>query len=232
MLILSVILLIFILDRITKLVIRNIMNPGDVIPIVGFVKIMRVENVGIAFGFLKGSNLVIYAIIIVLIFLIYLAFSLRKCDRLGRVGMGMIIGGALGNLTDRIIFGRVTDFISLGSFPVFNVADSSITIGTVLVGISMMIQEGIFDELAKYIRRGLSNLGRRKNVEAEGEQRGEGNQVGSLPVEETSKVDIEEHDTESYKGRKGEGERIGGETELQAEGRGGDNTGGTDEGKT
>ena len=58
-----------------------------------------------------------------------------------RVAMGMQLGGALGNLTDRLRFGAVTDFISVGKFPVFNVADSSISVGVAVLIVGVWISE-------------------------------------------------------------------------------------------
>lgn len=99
------------------------------IPLLGdFVTLEFVENRGIAFGitfpFLLQSVLVAGA----LLFVCFLAYQSRK-DRFASISLGLILGGALANIVDRIDDGVVTDFISVGSFPTFNVGDSFITVG-------------------------------------------------------------------------------------------------------
>jgi len=64
----------------------------------------------------------------------------RPLDRAVSVGLGLILGGALGNLADRVVLGRVVDFIDLGVWPVFNIADSCITIGAAVLVFSMLLK--------------------------------------------------------------------------------------------
>jgi len=93
------------------------------------------KNTGIAFGLLKGHNLIIglvsLGIVVALVALIIRKKS--QIDLLVKIGLGLIIGGALGNVLDRIFFGYVRDFIDLGFWPVFNIADSAVTIGVFLI---------------------------------------------------------------------------------------------------
>lgn len=97
-----------------------------------FIGITLTHNRGIAFGISLPSPL--QEILILTALWIVLVIALRSPQqRLTSIGFGMIIAGALGNLIDRIPDGLVTDFIQIGSFPVFNVADSAITIGVLLL---------------------------------------------------------------------------------------------------
>lgn len=92
-----------------------------------FVMLQLSYNAGIAFGIRLP---VILQEVLIGIALVLMCFAARKAsDRLSRLGFGLIIGGAFGNLFDRLSDGLVTDYISIGTFPIFNVADSCITIG-------------------------------------------------------------------------------------------------------
>lgn len=88
-------------------------------------------NTGIAFGFLQGYNWIF--IIVSLIVLVICIFNYKK----HKLEFSLIIGGLLGNLTDRIFFGYVRDFIDLRIWPVFNIADSVIVIGVLLLAYKM-----------------------------------------------------------------------------------------------
>jgi signal peptidase II len=100
-----------------------------------FARIVHWDNSGAAFGMLQGyGGIFTILAIIVSIGIIYYYPRLDPNDWQMRVILGMQLGGALGNLVDRLVRdGRVTDFISLGTFPVFNIADSCITVGTILL---------------------------------------------------------------------------------------------------
>jgi signal peptidase II len=89
------------------------------------------HNPGIAFGIHLPSPL--QEIIILLALAAVTVVALRSKDRLPLAAFGLIIGGAVANLIDRFIDGVVTDFVRVGTFPVFNLADSCITIGAVLL---------------------------------------------------------------------------------------------------
>jgi len=127
------------LDQITKwFVIRYLEPYKERIEIGPFLNLIHIRNTGIAFGLWAGGNsgkqifFVIFTLIAIIAILYYL-LSQTKFSFLKTWACGFIIGGALGNLTDRIIYGNVVDFIDchLGRYhwPAFNVADSAITIG-------------------------------------------------------------------------------------------------------
>jgi signal peptidase II len=133
------ILIIVIGDILTKEWIRSFPPDGATILKVWFFRIIHITNTGSAFGAFQGYSLVLTIIAIVGLFLLtgFGFFIYRKRPQLvnipNRIALGLILGGDLGNLIDRLRFdGRVTDFIDPGFFPVFNVADSAITIGVIL----------------------------------------------------------------------------------------------------
>ncbi|MGB8252866.1 MAG: signal peptidase II [Anaerolineaceae bacterium] len=117
----------------TKLAFSEMWSPWEWLA--PYARIIHWDNSGAAFGMLQGYGGVFTILaIIVSIGIIYYYPRLDPDDWPMRVVLGMQLGGALGNLVDRLTKeGRVTDFISLGNFPVFNVADSSITVGTILL---------------------------------------------------------------------------------------------------
>ena len=89
-----------------------------------------VRNTGVAFGMLQGRQWLVSILAIIVLSAFLLAFWREiPSHRLLQVGVGLIVGGALGNLVDRFRLGYVVDFVAVGSFPRFNVADSAITVG-------------------------------------------------------------------------------------------------------
>lgn len=146
---------VFVLDRITKDLIRTHLSPWDTLTVIpGFFNIVHTENPGIAFGMLAGAPGFwrdLFLIGFSLSVLIFISAILLRPGRIAghspllRAGLGLILGGAFGNLYDRIVNKTVTDFIEVhatisGSpyyFPAFNVADSAITVGACLLLLDM-----------------------------------------------------------------------------------------------
>ena len=139
-------LLVVVADWRTKSWIQKSLADYDAIPVIpGWLRIVHTENPGAAFGFLADGNALLRGIVLIGISALVLGFVgvalwSRKSSFTGtvtRVGLSFILGGALGNLFDRVVRGRVTDFIEVyhGSwtFPAFNVADSAITVGAILL---------------------------------------------------------------------------------------------------
>lgn len=118
---------------------------GMVIELTGFFNLVMVWNYGISFGMFSGAKLP-YALIVLAAAIILLLLNwLRKThDRLVVVGVGCVIGGAVGNVIDRIRYGAVADFFDFHAFgyhwPSFNIADSAIFIGVVVLCIQAMMQ--------------------------------------------------------------------------------------------
>jgi signal peptidase II len=139
-------------DRATKAVILDQLIPGQTIPIVpGFFSLVYVRNPGAAFGLLASADsgwrdvfLISVSILAVagLLYLIRHTPAERKWERFAAAG---VIGGALGNLYDRLVYGEVIDFIDvyLGNwhYPAFNVADSAITVGVVILLVSSLFHD-------------------------------------------------------------------------------------------
>jgi len=137
---------IIILDQVTKAIVRaNIPFGGQWMPLEWlspYFRFVHWQNTGAAFGLFQGGGLVfgILAVIVTAFIIIYYP-QIPKEEKLMRVAISMQLGGAIGNLIDRIIFGPVTDFISVGSFPVFNIADSSITVGVGIMILALWLAE-------------------------------------------------------------------------------------------
>lgn len=107
-----------------------------------YARIVHWQNSGVAFGLFQGQS-PIFAILAVIVscVIIYYYPRIAPHDWTLRLALGLQLAGALGNLIDRVIAGHVTDFISVGTFPVFNVADSSITVGVLILLLSVWLQE-------------------------------------------------------------------------------------------
>ncbi len=134
-------LVIIVLDQITKHFVLKYMNPFESIEIFPFLHIVSVRNTGGAFGMFKsvGSTLFIAVSVMAIIFVIWLLIRTKE----GYFGLSLILGGAIGNLIDRLRYGWVVDFIdfSIGKFhwPAFNVADSALTIGVIVFLLSSQL---------------------------------------------------------------------------------------------
>jgi len=145
---------VIILDQITKwAVLKSIPLYGSYPVIEGFFNIVHVRNRGIAFGIMNrpdGSQITIYILTVVTlaaIFLLFFWFSrLGAEERKTAYGLALVIGGALGNLIDRIRMGEVVDFLDIhvGTFhwPAFNVADSAITLGVFWLALTIFFSSG------------------------------------------------------------------------------------------
>jgi len=140
---LFVVLTILSLDQLTKLLVTKNLAPYQSVPVIsGIFHITLVHNRGAAFGLLKGQfYLFVLASIgaIILIALHLKKNSGRKFD-VYSLSLLLILAGALGNLIDRLAFGYVIDFLDFRVWPVFNLADSAITIGAILLGWKVCIR--------------------------------------------------------------------------------------------
>lgn len=138
--------LIILLDQLTKYLIRSNLALGEILwPglwITEFARIVHWQNTGAAFGMFQslGSVFMILSMI-VSVAIVYYYPQVPRQDKLIRLAMALLLGGAVGNLVDRLYQGYVTDFISVGEFPVFNIADASISLGVVVLFLGMWLQE-------------------------------------------------------------------------------------------
>ena len=130
-----IVLTVLSLDQLSKAIISKGLSLNQSVPIIkGVFHLTLVHNRGAAFGILKNQAfLFIFASVFAIILLI---FSLKnnRHKKLFSVALSLILAGALGNLIDRVFFGHVIDFLDFRVWPVFNVADSAITIGAILLG--------------------------------------------------------------------------------------------------
>ena len=137
------------LDRLTKWLIEtrvSFLDAKKVIP--GFFDIVRSENAGVAFGLFNDSSSQWRTVVLVLLSLAavigvsILLWRPDRLDRMSRWGFALILGGAAGNVVDRILYGRVTDFLLFYirdyQWPAFNVADSAIVIGSILLALGLL----------------------------------------------------------------------------------------------
>ncbi len=125
-------------DQLSKVWIR-VYPQGYNIFQAGFFRITHISNTGAAFGLFPGQSplLTVVALLSIILLLAYALVIYRHYplfySGLGGVALGLILGGATGNLIDRLRFGEITDFIDFTVWPAFNIADSALTIGAILV---------------------------------------------------------------------------------------------------
>ncbi len=136
-------LLVVFLDQLSKILIRNNFELNQSVPIIkGILSFTYTTNTGSAFGLLKGYNT--FFILFSITVIIAILYIIRKIGhvnmkhvnerfQLSHFSLSMLLGGTLGNLIDRFIYGSVIDFIDFRIWPVFNLADSAITISAVLL---------------------------------------------------------------------------------------------------
>jgi len=140
---------IVIVDQITKALVRANIPLHDSVPVIpGFLNLAHVRNSGAAFGFLNAVDFPYKSAVVALVAasalmgIAFYAARVSSQDRAARLGLAMIVGGALGNLIDRLALGSVVDFVDVvfGSwhFWAFNVADSAITLGVAAMMIDMI----------------------------------------------------------------------------------------------
>jgi len=134
------------LDRGTKFLVTNLINLGESIKVIpSFFYLTYVRNTGAAWSILEGSRIfLIIASFIAIVLVYFFMIKDKKIEKIEEIGYGVLLGGILGNLLDRVIFGYVIDFFHFifGSyqFPIFNIADIGIVIGTFIV-IFIMLKE-------------------------------------------------------------------------------------------
>lgn len=137
------------LDQASKYLILRYLKPNQLFPLLGVMDIHHVHNTGAAFGILPAGGH--FFVTVALVVLGVLALSWRRIAEAGAlttVALGMIAGGTLGNLIDRLRFGYVVDFLDLRWWPVFNLADSAICVGVGLLMWKLLRTEAPADDEA------------------------------------------------------------------------------------
>ena len=133
----------FLLDQLTKFLVRAYLPFGHSYPATGFFRFTHAENTGSAFGILQGHNTPLIVVSFVGIAVLALVYhSQERPSNLLRLSLALQFGGALGNLLDRFRLGAVTDFIDVGAWPIFNLADASIVSGLALLGWVLLMPGG------------------------------------------------------------------------------------------
>jgi signal peptidase II len=129
------------LDQATKIAVRTWLDRGESWPDADWpVRIRHVTNTGAAFGILEDQTLFLVVMAFIGLAAIYLYYRFPPFDHwVVPIAIGMMLGGASGNLLDRVRSGEVTDFIDFPRYPAFNVADSSITVGIAVIVIGYLL---------------------------------------------------------------------------------------------
>ena len=137
--------LVLVLDQVSKVIVRMSLDPGESVRVFRGLSISRVANEGIAFGLFPGRQGAVAVLTLVALSVIAIGLAgLVGRNATVAAGAGMLVGGSIGNLIDRVMHGAVTDFIDPARWPgdvAFNLADCGITIGAVLIVIGLM-QDG------------------------------------------------------------------------------------------
>jgi signal peptidase II len=126
---LAVLAAVLIVDRLTKHAVVSGIAIGDVHKFLPGVQLVHIRNSGVAFGFFSGGGALVLVLVLAALGALVVYFMLRPTRPGLWLATGLLVGGALGNLIDRIANGSVTDFIKLPLWPAFNVADMAITFG-------------------------------------------------------------------------------------------------------
>ena len=128
------------LDQLTKHTLGTWIKPGQVRHVIPGLKLVYERNTGVAFSFLAGAGALVYVITAVVLVALIGFLLMRPRRRLLWLPTGMLVGGAVGNLIDRIALGSVIDFIKLPHWPAFNIADTCITVGVIIL--ALVIERG------------------------------------------------------------------------------------------
>ena len=143
-----------VIDQWTKYLVIENMTIGESIPVIeNIFYLTSHRNPGAAWGILQGQMWFFYIITLIVVgIIIYYIEHYAKTNRLLGISLGLVLGGAIGNLIDRVRFQEVVDFVDVYifsyDFPIFNVADSSLVVGVILIGIITLFEEARKDKKA------------------------------------------------------------------------------------
>ena len=145
LLLFGIALFVILVDQATKYFIRQSLVLGQAwlpFPPSEFFRIVYWQNTGAAFGIFQNGNTVLKVLTsaIILFILVYYQ-TIPYAQKFVRVCLAIMLGGAIGNLIDRFTLGYVLDFIAVGRFPVFNIADSCVTVGVGLLILALVLEE-------------------------------------------------------------------------------------------
>lgn len=135
---------VIVVDQLSKAWIRGHLAVNESIPITSFFRISHIRNTGAAFGlFSDQSTVLAFVSLMGVLVMLVLAFVMHRrfvflSSTLGRVTLGLVFGGTVGNLLDRLRFDYVTDFVDFDFWPTFNIADSSVVVGIIILTYSFL----------------------------------------------------------------------------------------------
>ncbi|MFN2419876.1 MAG: signal peptidase II [Gemmatimonadota bacterium] len=144
------------LDQLTKAWVRAALYVNESVRIIGdYLRLTYIHNEGAAFGLSVGQHSSMIFLVLAVaasMLVLYLYLTTAPGERLQRIALGLILGGALGNIVDRIRWNMVVDFIQVGVgghyWPIFNLADSAVTVGAVLLGYTYLFRPSRSSSLA------------------------------------------------------------------------------------
>ncbi len=145
MIVVIISVVVFVIDLITKYMIQNHIALQNVEIIKGFFSLTYAENTGMAWSLLSGKQAFLSIVSAIAIGVMIYYVVAKNLDRFTKIALALMIGGAAGNLFDRLFLGYVRDFLDFiifgYDFPIFNVADSALTIGVILLIIASLIED-------------------------------------------------------------------------------------------
>ena len=129
----AVLLVVVLLDQVTKALVRGGIAVGEEDSVLPAVSLVHVRNTGVAFGAFAGGGIIVVVLVVAALSALLFYFVTHAETRLVWLPTGMLLGGSLGNIIDRVRDGAVTDFVKLPAWPAFNVADMAITFGVLVL---------------------------------------------------------------------------------------------------
>ena len=127
------------IDRLTKNYIISHIKLGESIKLLNILNLTYAQNKGAAFGILQGKLFFFITVSIFVIGLIIIFYEALVKSKISLVSISLILGGTIGNILDRIFYGFVIDFIDFKIWPIFNIADSALTIGIIIFSIYLIL---------------------------------------------------------------------------------------------
>ena len=122
-------------DQLTKFLIKQNLQLNQSIPVIkNILHLTYITNTGSAFGLFKGFNwfFILFSLVVIIV-IFYFINQIKNNEKMMRISVSLVLGGTIGNLIDRIAYGAVIDFIDFRIWPVFNIADSAVTIGIIIL---------------------------------------------------------------------------------------------------
>jgi signal peptidase II len=138
-----VLVAVVVLDQVTKVLVRHGIDVGEEDSVLPAISLVHVRNTGVAFGAFAGGGIVVVLLVAAALGALLYYFVTHLDKPLVWLPTGMLLGGSIGNIIDRVRDGAVTDFVKLPAWPAFNVADISITFGVLVL--LWVIEQGARD---------------------------------------------------------------------------------------